>query len=225
MFSTTERWKSLHPGATVGMMVLNDVANPKENPALEERKQELVNSLRERHAGQDRTGLKSNPTLQAYRAYYDRYKKTYHVQLQLESVVFKGRPLPSVAALVEAMFMAELDTLLLTAGHDLDSIQGNLTLDAASGNESYTLLNGQVETVKPDDMMVRDEPGVISSIIYGPDQRTQIQASTTNALFTVYAPAGIGRNTVQQHFEEIEAIVRLFSPLARSGGVKMITGG
>lgn len=46
-------------------------------------------------------------------------KKTYHVALQFESVVFKGKALlNNVAALDESMIMAELDDLLLTAGHD-----------------------------------------------------------------------------------------------------------
>jgi hypothetical protein len=42
-------------------------------------------------------------------------KKTYHIALQLEPVVLKGKSLPNVAALVEAMFTAELGDLLLTA--------------------------------------------------------------------------------------------------------------
>ena len=44
----------------------------------------------------------------AYNACYKGFKKTYHVQLQLESVALKGRSIPRVAALMEAMFMAEL---------------------------------------------------------------------------------------------------------------------
>ena len=62
--------------------------------------------------------------IQAYAAYYERFNKTYHVQLQLESVALKGKSIPRVSALVEAMFMAELENLLLTAGHDLDVVQG-----------------------------------------------------------------------------------------------------
>jgi hypothetical protein len=46
--------------------------------------------------------------------------------------------------------------------------------------------------------MISDGIGIISNIIYGPDQRTQITANTHNAIFTVYAPDGIGEQSVCQ---------------------------
>ena len=90
-------------------------------------KKNCVRALRVR----DRPALLSHPVLQAYDAYYRQFKKTYHVQLQLESILFKGKSIPSVAALVEAMFMAEMNDLLLTAGHDLDAL--HLPPDAGRG--------------------------------------------------------------------------------------------
>ncbi len=57
--------------------------------------------------------------LPAYASYYRAFDKTYHVLGQLKSVAVKGKAIPSVAALVEAMFIAELHNGLLTAGHDL----------------------------------------------------------------------------------------------------------
>ena len=38
----------------------------------------------------------SSYILQAYAAYYKQFKKTYHVQLQVESIVLKGKGLPNV---------------------------------------------------------------------------------------------------------------------------------
>jgi len=60
-----------------------------------------------------------------------------------------------------------------------------------------------------------DRGGVISSIIYGPDQRTQIRGQTRNALFAVYAPAGISTEAVQTHLQDICNYVRVASPEAR----------
>ncbi len=138
----------------------------------------------------------------------------WHVGLQLESVVLKGKSLPSVAALVEAMFMAELDDLLLTAGHDPDRLVLPLTLDVAKGDEIYTLLRGDQQALKAGDMYVRDGEGVISSIIYGPDQRTQIAPETHSVVFTVYAPPGVSTEAVGAHLRSLEANVRLVAPQA-----------
>jgi DNA/RNA-binding domain of Phe-tRNA-synthetase-like protein len=218
MFEVSEAWKQAYPGASVGVLALRGVANPPHHPALEDQKKALEEGLRARYAGLDRKTIEALPLMQAYAAYYKRFNKTYHVQLQLESIVFKGKPIPSVAALVEAMFMAEVKNLLLTAGHDLDALQLPLRLDVAGGTEQYMLLRGQEQQIKENDMMISDQSGIVSSILYGPDQRTPIRAETKNALFTVYAPPGIGPQSVQDHLEDILASVRVFTPQA---GVEM----
>lgn len=63
-------------------------------------------------------------------------------------------------------------------------------------------------------MYIRDGDGVISSIIYGPDRRTQITPDTRNVVFTVYAPPGVGAEAVQAHLRNLEANVRLIAPEA-----------
>lgn len=41
------------------------------------------------------------------------------------------------------MFMAEMESPLLTAGHDLDTLREELPVEVASGDQQYTLLNSQ----------------------------------------------------------------------------------
>jgi DNA/RNA-binding domain of Phe-tRNA-synthetase-like protein len=214
MFEVKDAWKAAYPEAHAGILVMRSVSNPAHDPALESRRAALEEQLRAQFSGQDRATIASHPVLQSYAEYYRRFKKTYHIQLQLESIVLKGKSIPSVAALVESMFMAEMQDLLLTAGHDLDVLQLPLTLDVATGTEQYTLLRGEDQILKADDMMISDREGVISSIIYGPDQRTQITPNTQNVVFTVYAPPGIDEQTVVNHLEHIRDNVLIFAPQA-----------
>jgi len=215
MFEVTSAWKSAYPEAHAGVLVMRAVSNPANDPALESRKAALEEQLRSHFSGQDRATIASHPILRAYGEYYRQFKKTYHIQLQLESIVLKGKSIPRVAALVEAMFMAEMKDMLLTAGHDLDALHLPLTLDVATGTESYTLLRGEEQVLKADDMMISDQNGVISSILYGPDQRTQITSDTRNVIFTVYVPPGIDEQTVAQHLQDIKENVMLFAPEAQ----------
>src|SRR5689334_1374350 len=170
MFEITTAWKSVFRDAHAGILVMRDVINPTQHLELEKRKTELEQQLRAQFSGQDRAALSSHPILQAYNTYYKRFKKSYHVQLQLESILWKGKSIPSVSALVEAMFMAEVKNMLLTAGHDLDKLNLPLTLDVSKGTENYVLMRGEGQTLKPDDMFISDQSGIISNIIYGPDQ-------------------------------------------------------
>jgi len=215
MFVVTSAWKSAFPGAHAGVLVMRNVSNPAHHTALEKQKTELEERLRSQFSGQDRATIASHPVLHAYNEYYRRFKKTYHVQLQLESIVLKGKSIPNVAALVESMFMAEIKNMLLTAGHDLDVLQLPLTLDVTTGNESYILLRGENQVVKAGDMIISDGMGIISNIIYGPDQRTQITADTRNVVFTVYAPNGIDEQAVAQHLQDIQEYVMAISPQAQ----------
>lgn len=215
MFEVTTAWKSVYRNSHVGVLVMREVTNPAHHPELEQRKAELEEQLRTQLAGLDRAALSNHPILAAYNSYYKRFKKSYHVQLQLESIAWKGKSIPSVSALVEAMFMAEVKNLLLTAGHDLDTVKMPLTLDVSHGTERYMLMRGEEQALKPDDMFIRDQQGIISSIIYGPDRRTQITTETRNVVFTVYAPAGIDAQTVEKHLQDIRDYALIIAPQAQ----------
>ena len=104
--------------------------------------------------------------------------------------------------------------MLLTAGHDLDKLHLPLTLDVTGGAESYTLMRGAEQTVKAGDMTISDQVGIISNIIYGPDQRTQINESTRNVIFTVYAPAGIDEQLIMGHLQDMRDYVLVIAPQA-----------
>jgi DNA/RNA-binding domain of Phe-tRNA-synthetase-like protein len=142
----------------------------------------------------------------------------------LESIVFKNKSIPKVASLVEAMFMAELKNFLLTAGHNLDAVDIPIKLDVASGGEKYTLLNGQEKELLSGDMMISDSQGIISSIIYGPDKRTQITPDIQNVLFTVYAPPGIEKSKVFLHLQDIQNYVHIIAPESEVELLKVFEG-
>ncbi len=216
--------KKVYPEALLGILAIRNVCNPKKHEELDRCKLELENNLREKYTGLDKAYLKNMEPIKAYSDYYKRFKRTYHVLLQLESIVFKNKSIPKVASLVEAMFMAEIKNLLLTAGHDLDAINLPIKLDVSRGGEKYTLINGQEKELLPNDMMVSDLQGITSSIIYGPDKRTQIKPDTRNVLFVVYAPPGIEKSKVFQHLKDIQKYVHIIAPKSEVELLKVYKG-
>jgi DNA/RNA-binding domain of Phe-tRNA-synthetase-like protein len=211
LFRGSEAWKMAYPGAAVGVLALGNVTNPERNAGLDRLKRDLEGQIR-RFATKEE--LRADPRLEAYRDYYKSFRKTYHVQMQLESIAFKGKSIPRVAALVEAMFIAELQDLLLTAGHDLDLVEPPVQVDIAQGTERFVRMNGQEQELKAGDMFIADAQGVLSTIIYGPASRAQILPGTRRVLFTVYAVPGIGEEAVSQHLQTIQSHVRLIAPEA-----------
>lgn len=219
MLTVSEDWSKAYPDAHVGILAMGKVSNLASDTGLEGEKRILEEDLRALFKNSEE--LKALDPIRAYQAYYKRFKKNYHVLAQLESVVFKGKEIPKVAALVEAMFMEELRNMLLTAGHDLDLIEPALRLSVAKGQETYIRLNGQEQKLKAGDMMISDAQGVISTIIYGPDRRTMIRPDTKRVLFTVYGVPGVRDHQVLQHLQGIERNVMLVTPSAETEILKV----
>src|SRR5262245_60267305 len=127
----TDEWRNSHPGAVIGLLELSGIVNTLPAPRLDAEKRATEARLRERYQGFTRQDFLSLPVILAYEAYYKRFNKTYHVQLQLESIVIKGKNLPDVSPLVVSNFIAEVETLILTAGHDVAKLQAAVSIDVS----------------------------------------------------------------------------------------------
>ncbi len=215
MINLSESWKKTIPAACVGLLAVTNMPNLKDHPDLKSAREALEDELRSRYSSMDRRMLREIPVFAAYDAFYRQFKKSYHVQLQLESVVFKDKSIFSPSAIVACMFMAELETGLLTAAHDLTALALPLVADVAAGNETYQRLDGSDQQLKDGDMYIRDQEGILSSVIYGPDQRTQIRPDTDQAVFTTYGPPGINKAQVQEQLEILESYIKIFAPAAQ----------
>ena len=218
----SQSWRQAFPGAQMGFLQVGGIDNSHAYPSLEEHKRSLQAQLRQRFSGYDRAALLNLEVLQAYRAYYKRFSKTYHVLLQLESLL-NGKPLAAVNPLVDACFAAEMETQLLTASHDADLLAGSATIEASTGQEQITQLGGSIKQIPPGDMLMRDALGVVCTVIYGPDQRTAITPATRNALYVTYVPPGISPQAVRAHQETIKANLLRFAPQAEIGLERVVS--
>jgi len=223
--AVTDNWQKMFPGAHIGTLLLGNVNNTRRPSALDDRKRELVALLRKKYAGFSRADILAVDTMRVYRQFYKKFNKTYHVLLQLESVLNKGKSLPSVSPLVDANFAAELETLILSAGHDADRLETPITIDATTGTEELFQMNGSRKTLKPHDMMMRDARGVVCSVIYGQDQRTPISVDTGRVLYVAYVPAGIDKPAVFAHLETIKHNVLSFAPNAEIAHLRVYAAG
>ena len=210
--AVSDEWKQAFPGAHIGMLLMGSVDNTKRPTPLDKLKKDVVSSLRSKYAGYSRADLLELEVLRAYKSYYKQFDKTYHIQLQVESILHKGRSLPNVSPLVDANFAAEMETFLLTAGHDVDCLGSPVTIDVSRGTEEFVQMNGSKKTLKANDMMMTDTKGVVCTVIYGQDQRTPISPKTQHVLYVTYVPTGIEAITVAAHLDTIKRNVLLFAP-------------
>lgn len=209
----------------MGLLLIGPVDNSHRAPQLAARKRALEAGLRQKYAGMERSELQQLPALGAYKRYYSQFRKTYHVQLQLESVVHKGKSLPAVNPLVDACFAAEMETHLLTASHDAQALEPPVTVDASSGEEVLYMLSGKRKQIKDGDMMMCDAHSVVCTIIYGQDRRTAVSDATQRVLYVTYAPPGVTIEEVNAHHDVLLGNVRLINPGAKIEERAIVTAG
>lgn len=212
--SATDEWQNAHPGAVIGLLELSSVFNTQPPPQFEEHKRAIEAGLRARYRDFSRPDFLALPVMSAYASYYKRFAKTYHVLLQLESLVLKGKDLPDVSPLVDANFMAEVETLVLTAGHDIAKLQEPVVIDVSREGEHMIQMNGTSKAIRAGDMLMRDAKAISCSILYGQDNRSPISPATAHVLYVAYAPSEVPRDAVQAQLRKIEEYVRIFSPAA-----------
>ena len=215
MLTISEDFKEIYPNAKFGVLIMKDVKNQPINADFNQTKTLIKEQLLSQYQNYNRKEFVKSEPVCFYTNYYKKFKKTYPVMLQLESIVLKSKELPNVSTLVESMFLAELKNLLLTAGHDFDKIEFPLKLNLADGNESFIGISQKEQFLTKNDMMLSDGHEVISSILNGPDYRTQITSETKNALFFIYTPNGINENIILNHLKDISSYVSIFAPDAK----------
>jgi DNA/RNA-binding domain of Phe-tRNA-synthetase-like protein len=211
----TDAWRATFPEARVGLLLLDNVVNGPPPLALQTEMHRIEAELRQRFGRADRATLAALPTIQPYQRHYRAFGQNYHVLRQVESVAIREQAVASSSALVLAMFAAELHNQLLTAGHDADALKPPLTLDVSRADERFVGLGGREHVLRAGDMLMRDALGIISAVIYGPDERTRLVDETRRVLFSTYAPAGISADQVLAHLEELAGLVGLFAPEAQ----------
>ena len=209
--SATDEWQNTHLGGIIGLLDLSGVENTHALSILDEQKRFTEAKLRERYRGFTRQDFLALPVMSAYEKYYKRFDKTYHVLLQVESIILKGKNLPNVLPLVDANFIAEVETLVLTAGHDVAKLREPVSIDVSREGDQMTQMNGASKVIRAGDMIMRDADGISCSIIYGQDNRSPISADTSHVLYVAYAPTGVPEEVVDAQLQKIEENILIFS--------------
>ena len=201
-------------GTKIGILIMKNVSA---SGSLEESEvSDSLDEMHRRYGHLDRKELKALYPIQAYTVYYKRFGCSYPVLAQLESVLNGKKALHAESGLLQAMFLSELESMLLTAGHDLSTLQLPLQLKAASGNETYQSISGKEVTAVENDLMVCDGIGAISSIMRGPDFKSRITASTADILFTIYAPPGIEADYIEDNLKRLEGRIKSFAAFSKT---------
>ncbi|MHA2100975.1 MAG: hypothetical protein ACW99A_20060, partial [Candidatus Kariarchaeaceae archaeon] len=135
------------PSLQIAILKVRNVKYQIDDSKFTQEKQKIEEFIREKY--QDVQNLE---VIKSYNQFFKKFGKVYPIQYQLQSII-DGKGLPSTIKVVEAMFMSELKTMFLTAGHDLDKIEGNLKVEISIGDEKYLKINQKDQSLKAGDII------------------------------------------------------------------------
>lgn len=167
-----------------------------------------ITALKSEHSCYDRKAVwGENP----YVRFFKKFKKTFPVMLQFESVVLKDRPFPSFNPVAEVAFLLEITNKVLSGAHDINCIDGDVTLYIATEKEDFEGIRETLHTY-PNDFCARDNSGIIFSLIAGTDSRTSAKPDSTKILYPVFAAPDMDTAVIEKAFETLKKYVLTLAP-------------
>lgn len=168
-----------------------------------------LDALREKYADYDRKAVfGENP----YFRFFKKFKKTYPVMQQFESVMFKGRPFPEDDPVMGVPFLLELTTFVLSGTHDLDRMDGPLTIFTPDAKLPFPGMRGDSTHTYPNDICGRDGTDIIFSMIAGADERTCIHPDSRHVFYPVFGTPATPTATIEDALERLTFFVRILAP-------------
>lgn len=155
MLTIDDRVRELYPGAKMGILAVKDASCS--SFITEEDVAEFLQYLSRKYAHLERKELKELYPISAYIAYYKKFGSNYHLLAQLESLIKGKKSVDFDSGLLQAMFLSEMDDILLTAGHDLTKLHLPLQLKIATGEETYQSISGKEVVAVRGDLMLFDK--------------------------------------------------------------------
>ena len=98
---------------------------------------------------------------------------------------------PIVNLYIDTHIIAEMYHGILMAIQDLDHFHGKWRLDLAKEGETFQGVSGKMILCKTEEIVLRDETGIVCSLFQGPDFRTKVDPSSRDIVVYVFTAPGI----------------------------------
>ncbi|MDI7260275.1 MAG: hypothetical protein QME90_10180 [Thermodesulfobacteriota bacterium] len=180
----TDAYRHRFPNLAFGIGTIQDCAYFEKSEAFKIYKREVLRKMRRRA---------SLAEIEKRINLYDQFFKDwgYHCPLpgHLKRTIEMGFPI--VNLYIDTHIMAEMYHGILMAIQDLDRFEGEWRLDLAHEGETFQGVSGRMILCKEEEIVLRDEAGIVCSLFQGPDFRTKVEASSKNIVVYVFTSPGI----------------------------------
>ncbi|HEY7404456.1 MAG TPA: phenylalanine--tRNA ligase beta subunit-related protein [Candidatus Angelobacter sp.] len=143
--------------------------------------------------------------IQAFESFFDQNGFRSPLGYQLKRIQEKG--LPGGSPVVRALLLCEMSTGLLMGAQDASAIKGTLVCDLAQEGESFSGMREEV-LCRKDEIVLKDEEGVIATLFQGPDHRTRLKKDTKDIVFFIFSAPGVSAAEVREGVWKVHSVLQ-----------------
>lgn len=175
-------------GIKVAGVVVNGIKNKRENSYFKIFRQNLLENLRNNYPTNI---IAEDPIIQGFRILHNKIgrsnKKYISSPESLIGILLRNGKFPSINLIVDIYNCISLETRLSLGAHDLEKVNGNITLRIANGNEDFLQL-GKSEVKKANSgeyCYIDDSNEIICRMECRQSEKTKIELGTKDCFFIV----------------------------------------
>jgi DNA/RNA-binding domain of Phe-tRNA-synthetase-like protein len=182
--TVTDSYRRRFPSLSFGIGTIRGCTYLEMSDAFKLYKREALRKMR-RRANLAQTEERIN----FYKQFFDEWGYPCPLPGHLKRTIEMGFPI--VNLYIDTHIIAEMCHGILMAIQDLDRFQGGWRLDVAHEGETFQGVSGKMIRCKEEEIVLRDEEGIVCSLFQGPDFRTKVDDASQNIGVYVFAAPGI----------------------------------
>lgn len=150
--------------------------------------------------------------IQARIGYYDQFFQDWGYRCplpgHLKRTIDMGFPI--VNLYIDTHIIAEMCHGILMAIQDLNRFEGRWKLDLAAEGETFQAVSGKTLRCKDQEIVLRDEQGIVCSLFQGPDFKTRVDEASQDIVVYVFTAPGIEEEPVSNGLRLALEILQTF---------------
>ena len=188
-----EKLSARFPGLEAKIVHLEGVSVAKENPELEQYKDEVAERVRSRWTVEE---LKDHPMIRAYRDFFwkldiDPTKNRPAAEALIRRIL-RERPLYKINTFVDAYNLVSMDTAVPIASFDNDILVGELYMrEAREGEEFLGIGMKKPVTLKGGEAVIQDDEKLVAIYPYRDADSSKVGLTTKNVLMLMCGAPGV----------------------------------
>ncbi|HSB04277.1 MAG TPA: phenylalanine--tRNA ligase beta subunit-related protein [Thermodesulfobacteriota bacterium] len=206
LFSIQEELFNTLPDLTIGVVVARGVDNTHPSLSIESLLLQTIERLKNSF---QREKAQEHPRIKPWRTAFSKLGISgSKFPSSIESMakrILRGDPFPKINPLVDLYNHISLKYLVPMGGHDLDTLQGNISLRFAEGWEPFTPMGGGERiTVPKGELVYRDDQEVLTrNWVWRQCEKDKATEKTRNIFIPIDVLGEVGRGVAEEIVQEL----------------------